>query len=382
MENKYKYIMNISSGAFSECNLCKYNKKMFAIKRSIDYDILDGITCNELREIFSLLILKNHPNIIKLNELYLNSDGMINLVYKYYDYTLSTFISNTNSAYRKDLILHFISQIISAVYYLHSSGIIHGDLKEQNILVNDKNDFKIILIDFGSSYIDIISEKYSIISTYTIRAPEIYKYDRKYCNKIDIWSIGVLIYKFLTNEDILAHKIHKKTSDIDKLRNIYNFVNNIDNLDVPKKIKYLIKQILKIDPKERPDILQLMELFENLFDVEVPKYEPSNKLKNLNITNKDSNLIRLNNYISSRIFNVKLTNLLFGNIIISKLDEISPLDYITIWYLNYQFAHHDAEYMLRDFIPIFNSYYKNIFNLSEVHYNCFDILDSLEFDIF
>ena len=91
MEN-YKYIKNISSGAFSNVGLYKKNGRYFAIKISNDKNNHEGIMCNEIREIISLIILKNHPNIININEIFLNTNFTLNLVYKYYPETLESFL--------------------------------------------------------------------------------------------------------------------------------------------------------------------------------------------------------------------------------------------------------------------------------------------------
>ena len=82
------------------------------------------------------------------------------------------------------------------------------------------------------------------------------------------------------------------------------------------------------------------------------------------------------NFLSSCYFKY------FGNLILEKLEDLNNLDYITIWYLNYQFTHSDVEYYLKDFIPIFNSYYKTIFDKYEINRNCFYILDLIEFNLF
>ena len=72
----------------------------------------------------------------------------------------------------------------------------------------------------------------------------------------------------------------------------------------------------------------------------------------------------------------------FGNLILKKLKRLNSLDYATIWYLNYQFTHADVEYNLKDFLPIFNAYYKTVFDIKDIHNNCFIILDVIEFDLF
>ncbi len=381
---EYKYIKKISSGAFSICNLYKKNDSLFAIKKSIDTTYLEGITYNELREIFSLLILNNHPNIIKLNEVYLDSYNSLNIVYKYHFKTLYDFIKETLYIERQPYLLQFIQQMLSAVHYIHHNEIIHTDLKDCNIMVSkiDEKEIEVKIIDFGSSYINKLTDKYSVVSTYTVRAPEIYTYDYKYDNKIDIWSLGVIIYKFITGDDILSPNKHNKSSDIDKLKDIYKFIDEFDNIDIDIEIKYFLKELLKVDVDKRLGIVNLISLFENFFNIKVPIHDTVNKLEKLEIHNNNSNLDSLNKYISSRLFNIKLSNLYFANIILSKLNEVKQIDYVTIWYLNYQFAHTDVEYILKDFIPVFNSYYKIIFNIMEIHRNCFYILDLIEFNLF
>jgi serine/threonine protein kinase len=380
MDNKYKYIKRISSGAFSVCDLYKNNSKLFAIKTAIDLE--DGISYNELREIFSLLILTYHPNIIRLNEIFINIDGILNIVYKYYPKTLSSYIIQTNTVDRLPFILPFIKQMISALYYMHSNGIIHTDLKEANIMLSSINNFDIKIIDFGSCHIKYITEKYSIVSTYTIRAPEVYTYDYNYDNKIDIWSFGVVLYRFITGNYILDHNKHHNTSDIEKLKEIYNFIDNIDNLPIEPKFKTLLKKMLEIDPEKRLDIYSLITLFQELFNINIPLSIITNKLNNIKLETLDNKLEDLNNHISLQLFNVKLKKLNFGNLILKKLKRLNSLDYATIWYLNYQFTHADVEYNLKDFLPIFNAYYKTVFDIKDIHNNCFIILDVIEFDLF
>mgnify|MGYP003705960151 CR=1 FL=1 len=380
---EYKYIKNISKGAFSICNLYKKKNNLYAIKKALDYSENLGVSNNELREIFALLILNKHPNIIRINEIYIDSGNAINIVYNYYSKTLFDFFVTTKNEERCKYLLQFINQMLSAIHYIHSNGIIHTDLKETNILVSIVNNkFEIKIIDFGSSTISRITDKYSIVSTYTIRAPEIYTYDKNYDNKIDLWSLGVLINKFITGKDILNPHIHNNSSDIEKIKYIYNFIDNLDTQNIEIKMKFFLKELLKIDPVKRLDVNNFILLFENIFKVQVPLYEVNNNLNELILSNKCFELNSLNTYISSRLFNIKLNNLYFGNLILEKIEDVNNLDYITIWYLNYQFTHSDVEYYLKDFLPIFNSYYKTIFDKNEINKNCFYLLDLIEFNLF
>ena len=85
---------------------------------------------------------------------------------------------------------------------MHSLNIIHCDLKPENILVKDKNLEKLKIIDFGSSAFesDII---HTYIQTRWYRSPEvILKYPKINC-KIDMWSLGCIIYELLIGNALL-----------------------------------------------------------------------------------------------------------------------------------------------------------------------------------
>lgn len=381
MDNNYKYIKCVSSGAFSMCGLYKKNNKYYAIKTSIDSGEYDGISCNELRELLCILILKNHENIIDISEIFINLNSNLNLVYKYYPETLQSYIYRTSSAERLHHIHDFISQMLSSLNYFYKNNIIHTDLKPNNILIYFNNDkLNIKIIDFGSSYIEGLTSKYTIVTTYTHRAPEIFSYDTNYDFKIDIWSLGVLIYEFLTDNTILDISKHNSSDDIDKLKDIYKFSSEFQSIDIDTRFKLFLSKMFQVDPNKRCDINNLILFYESLFLKKVKIYDSLN----LDYTNSTFNLElhTLNKYISDRMFNVNLTNLNYGYYILSKLEHLTDKDYVTIWYLNYQFAHKDVEYYLSDFIYIFNSYYKKIFNKMDIHNNCFDILYMIDFNLF
>jgi calcium-dependent protein kinase len=87
--------------------------------------------------------------------------------------------------------------IMEAINYCHSNSICHRDIKPENILINDKDDIKII--DFGLS--DIVKSNENNLSgvkgTKRYMAPEVLK-GVAYNEKCDIWSIGHIFYVLLT----------------------------------------------------------------------------------------------------------------------------------------------------------------------------------------
>jgi serine/threonine protein kinase len=64
---------------------------------------------------------------------------------------------------------HYLAEIINAIEYIHSKGIIHGDIKPENILLNHQN--HLMLTDFGTS----TKEEKKISSTPQYMSPELVK---------------------------------------------------------------------------------------------------------------------------------------------------------------------------------------------------------------
>jgi serine/threonine protein kinase len=93
-----------------------------------------------------------------------------------------------------------LSHIFEGLKQVHSLGIIHGDLKPANILINC-NPLSSCITDFGLA--QRVSEKDldTHVSTRSYRAPEIISCsDEKYSLPADIWSVGCILYELVTGE--------------------------------------------------------------------------------------------------------------------------------------------------------------------------------------
>jgi calcium-dependent protein kinase len=89
-------------------------------------------------------------------------------------------------------------QLLSCINYCHARNIVHRDIKPENILLESNKDFsQIKIIDFGISVVkepEVFIEE-SIGTPYYI-APEVWK--KKYDEKCDVWSCGVIMYILLS----------------------------------------------------------------------------------------------------------------------------------------------------------------------------------------
>jgi aurora kinase len=93
----------------------------------------------------------------------------------------------------------YIAQMASALKYLHKKHIIHRDIKPENILVGVYGEIKIS--DFGWSVHAPTNRRTTMCGTLDYLPPEMLSsYDNTYTDKVDLWSLGVLMYEFLVGQ--------------------------------------------------------------------------------------------------------------------------------------------------------------------------------------
>ncbi len=98
-----------------------------------------------------------------------------------------------------EAIATIMEQLLSAVAYLHSNGIIHKDIKLENIMFEEASPFSNLkLIDFG--YSENKDKHYTRSSSGTVMYMASEVFTMNYNEKVDIWSIGVILYLLLFKE--------------------------------------------------------------------------------------------------------------------------------------------------------------------------------------
>lgn len=188
------------------------------------------------------------------------------------------------------------SQIVSAVFYIHSLNISHRDLKLENILIDKKNNCK--LSDFGFSR-DCFKNTClkTICGTHVYMAPELLLINNAKSPissynglKIDMWALGIILYTFLygempfdeDDEDIIKDKIINAEPNY-SLRKVipksstpsfptspasiassssiavaeYSLYQN-NSAGVPQEAVELCQMLLQKDPSKRPNSLEIV----------------------------------------------------------------------------------------------------------------------------
>lgn len=140
----------------------------------------------------------DHPNIVKVYDVSV-TDKMQYIVMEYVDgITLKEYLKQRGGTLTWKEVVHFASQVLSALQHAHSKGIIHRDVKPQNIMLLADGSIK--MMDFGIARFSraqsqTVSDK-AIGSVHYI-SPEQAKGDRTDA-RTDIYSVGIMLYEMLS----------------------------------------------------------------------------------------------------------------------------------------------------------------------------------------
>ena len=86
----------------------------------------------------------------------------------------------------------FLSQLLETVGCLHSQGVVHRDLKLDNMLLDDEMNIKIL--DFGFSHHGDASSLSSNVGTDSYMAPELLRRQRYDGKATDVFALGVILF--------------------------------------------------------------------------------------------------------------------------------------------------------------------------------------------
>ena len=255
--NDFKYIETLDHGAFGtvvHVIEISTNKDMAikVINKTREYNSL----IEKVKEEISILKQLNHENIVKFYGFFETINQLlIKMEYVRYG-TLSKWIKNHKKISENEASL-ILSQILSAVVYLHGKQICHRDIKPENIMLSKENDLNgIKIIDFGLSaqnFDKLINNDYC--GTYIYMAPE--QIEKKlYFISVDIWSIGILMFMLLNNgKHPFYIKGDTKTDFIKKVENCkINFYNKVSPM-----AKHLIFKLLEPNPSWRYNASQAIK---------------------------------------------------------------------------------------------------------------------------
>ena len=288
----YKYGRIIGRGAFGKVNigLNILTGRIVAIKSFNKKNIINESSKKKILYETNLMRGLFHPSVTKILETFESEKYMLIIMEYISGGNLQNFVKKRRKLCEKTAKILF-RQIIQGIKYIHSRGIVHRDIKLENILLDLNNIIKIC--DFGVGKLikpnTILKDQ---CGTPVYMAPEIIKGEGYHGFPVDIWSAGVALYIMLSG----SLPFNK-----DKEHNLeYSILNkNIKEIsDISEEANNLLKNILEKDPNKRYTANQILEhpwMNTNLNDEESNDYDYNNEIKNVNkyhlFTNAESILL-------------------------------------------------------------------------------------------
>ncbi|KAM3134737.1 hypothetical protein pb186bvf_013212 [Paramecium bursaria] len=229
----YKKIKIIAKGGQGKTILAEnyLNQQLYAIKCVKN----KKEALNEIRILQTL----NNQRITQLIEVYISTKYTY-LVFKYMERNLKQIKMDHIE------IQLVLQQVLKGISYIHQCDIIHRDIKQENIMLDENN--KVKIIDFGlSQRVDQSFERIqSLVGTPGKLGPEIFE-QQQYTQKADIFSFGVMMYEMYTKQKLI------EGSDVNEtmMKNRFFQLKSYKLPDIFDQGNDLLTKLLEPNPKKR-----------------------------------------------------------------------------------------------------------------------------------
>ncbi|TFL00331.1 hypothetical protein BDV98DRAFT_112370 [Pterulicium gracile] len=192
----------------------------------------------------------HHPNIMQMFEVIATESAIWIVTELCYGGELFDYLVEKGRLSEEETRVIF-GQLCLAVHYLHEKGIVHRDLKLENVLLDEKCRVKLGDFGFTREYeSNVFMETFCGTTGYA--SPEMLQ-GKKYCGpEVDIWSLGIILYTLLTGT------LPFDDDDELEMRNKIIKGSYEDPEWLSADARNLLSKILQSDPSKRPCIANIL----------------------------------------------------------------------------------------------------------------------------
>ncbi|KAL9374586.1 hypothetical protein Peur_034206 [Populus x canadensis] len=205
---KYEKLEKVGEGTYGKVYKAKdkLTGQLVALKKTRLQMDEEGVPPTALREVSLLQMLSQSLYVVRLlsvehidaNNSYDDSKSNLYLVFEFLDTDLKKFIDSHRKGpnprpLSPSLIQSFLFQLCKGVAHCHSHGVLHRDLKPQNLLLDqERGILKIADLGLGRAFTVPLKSYTHEIVTLWYRAPEVLLGSTHYSIAIDMWSVGCI----------------------------------------------------------------------------------------------------------------------------------------------------------------------------------------------
>lgn len=226
-----------------------------------------GLDISAIRELRVLREL-NHPNVVKLLDVFAQRHNL-NLVLDFYDIDLEMMIKDNGLAFGPADIKSWMLMLLRGLEYCHQRGILHRDLKPNNLMISSDGQIKIG--DFGLCRVQNVplEPMTSHVVTRWYRAPELLFGARYYGTGVDVWAVGCIFAELMLRTPFLV-----SDTDMGQLKTIFHALGTPteeewpgmsqlpDYVTFPKMPKQHLPHLFTAAPPDAIDLLSRMLTFD------------------------------------------------------------------------------------------------------------------------
>ncbi len=208
-----------------------------------------GVPSEVLREISLLKALGPHPSIVALREIVHDRRN----IWLVMDEACQD-LSQITVPLTLPLVQNYMRQILQGLEHCHSHGVIHRDVKPNNILMDQEGHLR--LADFGSGRLSAHNgAKTPDLCTLWYRAPELLRGHTNYSIPVDLWSAGCIFAELLTGQILF-----RSTTELEQLTCIDEVLQGKWPTTVSHPVALdLLQHLLRYEPHERLSARQALK---------------------------------------------------------------------------------------------------------------------------
>mmetsp|Transcript_20367 Transcript_20367/g.28551 ORF Transcript_20367/g.28551 Transcript_20367/m.28551 type:complete len:741 (-) Transcript_20367:10-2232(-) len=220
-------------------------KKLFVNKKQ-----QSQLVMNEIAIVKQL----THSNIVNFVSCYY-WDSSFWMVLEYVDGSPLCDVIALNEKLPEPVMSVIVRNVCDGLTYLHAHGIIHRDIKSDNILLSNNGDIKISDFGYSAKLTAERDKRNTSVGTTHWMAPEVIMSENAYDHKIDIWSLGILVMEIVEKEPPFFDVPALKASILIVSSGIPDFK---DPMNMSREIKDFIKVCTNMEPQKRPEASMLL----------------------------------------------------------------------------------------------------------------------------
>lgn len=201
----------------------------------------------QIRELFldevRLLVPIQHPNIVRVHDCFHENDTAYMVMELVRGRTLSTYVKARGPLAPQEA-LRFLAQLGLALEVVHKRGLVHRDVKSENVLVDEQQ--RAVLIDFGSvqpTHEASAQGDFSVVS-HGFSPPELYSYKKNYRPSVDIYSLAAVAYNLMSGQVPTPAPERLKGRPIESIRSF--------NKLITAPLEQAVLRGLSLNPSDRP----------------------------------------------------------------------------------------------------------------------------------